>query len=541
MSAILLAGLAAGFSCSIFSPDTNVGGDVVKTVDSTVTNLKIGFSKIDSIFLAVKGARSVVLPGADTSFYRLPSGVHPTQMVAGRIGNDSVVAYAEFHVNSAVINAVRAGCSLSVDSVYMQLTYYQSVNDTTRKDFPDSLVHVSVHSCQRKFFPGVSNALTAQDNPFTSTLTFSRRHADTTFSIPLGPEVVAALKAAVADTNRFVRDTASLDTSVGWLAIDSTRKVKPDTAYPDTNFVKDSVLQFFSDTLLNAGVANLQSFMQGDTAIISYSFGPTSVSDTVPFARSINRVFDTVPAPGISTIVNYSVWREITIAQRFLYDSNSINYYNFYVSSFHVYASAGSGIIRFLAPPNFLIRYRGPSCDTNAANWVSLGSGNLHYYCDMTVTEVPPLPPDSLVASWQSDRFVEIPVDLTPIWKFAQGGGNGLKYSIVQDARFFLNCDSLHDMERPGADTTQRKIVYGLFDHRITNARAQSNAAYDSVAALTGCRAPAHRQPHPVANAAIFAGYHFSSDHVPRASDADHRISLCFCKVGQRFCPGRYP
>ena len=80
VSFVLMTLLAIGFSCSVFSPDTSSGSDIVKSVDSTVTNLKGGFAKLDSVFLTVSGARSLVVPGGDTTAYVLHSGEHVNQI-----------------------------------------------------------------------------------------------------------------------------------------------------------------------------------------------------------------------------------------------------------------------------------------------------------------------------------------------------------------------------------------------------------------------------------------------------------------------------
>jgi hypothetical protein len=175
--------------------------------------------------------------------------------------------------------------------------------------------------------------------------------------------------------------------------------------------------------------------------------------------------------------------QERTIRQRLVYDSAEK-----YIGAVHIYAAAGGGVVRFVGPPAFSIRYRDANCDTAYATWGTLTSVNATdpaYYYDITSTEQNPIPSDSLVMSWQADRFVEIPVDLTPLWNFATGGGNGRTYNVVQNATCFLTA-SLPIFEKAGADSTQRKIVYGLLDHRITDSRALADATHDSLIVLVG-------------------------------------------------------
>jgi hypothetical protein len=524
VSFLLMTFLAIGFSCSVLSPDTSSGSDIVKSVDSTVTNLKGGFAKLDSVFLTVSGARSLVVPGGDTTAYVLHSGEHVNQIVAGRIGNDSVVTYEEFHLSSGNLTTLRTGCSNPAnrqDSVYLLLHYATSINDTSYKSFPaDTMVHVQVYSCQRKFLPRVQNGLLTPDIAFSDSVTFSRKRTDTTFYLRLGPDVVNAMLAAELDTTYYKPHVAETDTLIGRVAGDTGKRTKADTIWvPDTGRIS------FADTL--QGVRSVTGFSgkrSGDTVFVNYVASTVSKADTafladttallqtivgsVSFVDSVlvashdtivdsvsitthDTVADTVSIRDtlhdtLHTIVQYSALQLRTLRQRLVYDS-----VDKYVAALHIYATAGRGVVRFLGPPVFYIRYRDSNCDTAASTKGSVTSSALNYYFDMTVKEtdsssLSASANDSLVASWQADRFAEIPIDLTPIWKFATGGGNGTAYRIVQNATFFLNA-SLPSVELQGNDTNHRKqrdIVYGLLDHPITGARAQSVAAYDSLLAF---------------------------------------------------------
>jgi hypothetical protein len=516
VSFVLMTLLAIGFSCSVFSPDTSSGSDIVKSVDSTVTNLKGGFAKLDSVFLTVSGARSLVVPGGDTTAYVLHSGEHVNQIVAGRIGNDSAIAYEEFHLSSGNLTTLRTGCSNLAnrqDSVYLLLHYTTSINDTSYKSFQtDTMVHVRVYSCQRKFLPRVQNSLLTPDIAFSDSVTFSRKRTDTTFYLRLGPDIVNAMLAAELDTTYYKPHVAETDTLIGRVAGDTAKRTKADTIWvPDTGLVSFA----FADTL--PGVRKITGFQgrrSGDTAFVNYVADLVSKADTILLADttallgtvvdSVSLAFrdtikdsvsttthDTVTIQDTlhdtlrdtSTIVQFSALQLRTLRQHLVYDS-----VDKYVAALHIYASAGPGVVRFLGPPVFYIRYRDSNCDTAASSKGSVTSSALNYYFDMTVKETDSASlsasaNDSLVASWQADRFAEIPIDLTPIWKFATGGGNGTAYRVVQNATFFLNA-SLPGVELQGNDTNHRKqrnIVYGLLDHPITGARAQSIAAYDSL------------------------------------------------------------
>lgn len=520
VSVLIAVCLGIGFSCSIFEPDTNLGKDIINSVDTTVINLKNGFAKLDSVYLTVSGAPSnVVVAGPDTSTYLLQSGVHSYQIVAGRIGDDSAVAYAEFHVSSAILTSLRAACSTSkADSVYLLLSYDPSVNDIT---LPDSMVTVQVFSCQRKYYPRARNDFTTPDFTASAPLSFSRKRTDTTFSVALGADIVSLLTDAVADTATYVPHSAKTDTVIGTVKSDITKPVRPDTLY----FPADTVLQSFSHTVVNVrSITGLTDTIRGDTAIIRYQADSETKTDTLLFTDSIFGLTFELQPQDTSAIIRYTALRFRKIIQTLVYDSTDK-----YIGAVHIYASAGGGVVRFIGPPVFLIKYRASCIDTARQ---SLSSHSLNYYFDMTVTEFNPIPSDSLVASWQADRFVEIPVDLTPVWQFATGGENGITYKIIQHAACYLNA-SLFNVEKVGADSTQRKIVYGLLDHRITGSRSQSIAARDSLKALCDAGRVANDSVSVDALKVLdFPARHdVSPEYARREPKAGNGISLCICKA----------
>ena len=174
IAAFLGSLFAFGLSCtSPFSPSTNLGRNVVNSIDSSLTNLKGGFKTVDSVGLAVLSARSTIVAGPDTSSFVLQSGDHPLLLLAGSEGGDSAVAYVEFHVTTSILASLRAACSTSkADSVYLLLHYVAANNDTSL--FKGSNT-VQVYSCGRKFFPRIRNDLSSVVSAGPSTITISCR------------------------------------------------------------------------------------------------------------------------------------------------------------------------------------------------------------------------------------------------------------------------------------------------------------------------------------------------------------------------------
>jgi hypothetical protein len=451
----------------------------VNSIDSSLTNLKGGFKTVDSVGLAVLSARSTIVAGPDTSSFVLQSGDHPLLLLAGSEGGDSAVAYVEFHVTTSILASLRAACSTSkADSVYLLLHYVAANNDTSL--FKGSNT-VQVYSCGRKFFPRIRNDLSSVDSAGPSTITISRIYPDSIFAVPLTRDIVTLLNSAVADTNAYVRRVAGTDTVIGNVKGDSARPVRPDTVFS----AGPALLQEVQDTV--AGIARIDTVVSvikrdtahgRDTAIVScmaLQSNGTAVTlvkaDTLPFTDSIAQLASALA--GDTAIITYTAMRSRKIMTAFSYDSSQK-----YVAALHLYASGG-GLVRF-SGLSFRIKYRNACSDTVRQNIESASSA---YYYDTRVIETPPLAADSLVASWQADRFVELKINLQPFWDSISGTGTGKSFRIVQDASISL---SVSDpvLEKIGTADTTRTIVYGMLDHQITGSRAQSSGTRDSLGGI---------------------------------------------------------
>ena len=479
---------AFGLSCtSPFSPSTNLGKNVLNSIDSSIADLKGGFKK-DSFNLAVLSARSTIVAGPDTSSFVLQSGDHPLLLLAGSEGGDSAIGYVEFHVTTSNLASLRAACSTSkADSVYLLLHYVAANNDTSI--FKGSNT-IQMFSCGRKFFPRIRNDLTSTDSSGPSTITISRIYPDSIFAVPLTSDIVALLNGAVADTNAYVRHVAWADTLIGNVKDDSARAVRPDTGFSAGPLLYQAV----QDTIV--GIAKIDtvlsliksSVLGRDTAIVSCMAVQSSgtaitlvKADTLPFTDSIVQL--TSALSGDTAIIAYTAVRSRKIITAFSYDSSQK-----YVAAVHLYASGG-GMVRF-SGLSFRIKYRNACSDTVRQ---TLDNASSAYY-STTVIETAPIPADSLVASWQADRFVELKVDLQPFWNSILGAGTGKNFRIVQDASFSLSASD-PVFERVGTSDTTRAIIFGMLDHQITGSRAQSSGARDSLSrmvnAISVTRSPA--------------------------------------------------
>jgi hypothetical protein len=470
-ASFLLAGSIL-FCKSPFEPSTNLGQQVLNSIDSSMTNVNTAFKVMDRIDLSVQKASSRVSIRPDTGFYHLRSGVYPYRLAAGRFGDDSSVAYAEFRVSSANLATIRAAVSDSgrmdtsrVDSVILLLQYKAGVNDLT--DAQGVSNKVNVFSCGRKFYPGVRNDLTVPDIIPSSAVMVQRTSVDTTVAIPLGSDMVTLLKKAIEDTVSYSGIIGKIDTVFG--TVGSVNSVRPDTLF----FATAPILQPIFDTLNNVKIVDsLKNTLKGDTAFISYYADAVAKCDTLLYVDSISDL--TYQKKESSVIISYSALRFRKIAQSMVYDSTVK-----YIGSVHIYVSGG-GIDRFMGPPDFKIIYRPKNNDSLK----TLIDSSYAYY-DMTVTPVNDILPSSLTASWQTERFVEVPLNLLPLW-------DSLKtwdYTIIQNAMITLPIEkNISEFIGPSdstqlSDTTQT-IVYGLFDSLVTDEKSLSTL--DSLMNVSG-------------------------------------------------------
>jgi hypothetical protein len=137
---------------------------------------------------------------------------------------------------------------------------------------------------------------------------------------------------------------------------------------------------------------------------------------------------------------------------------------------------SGGGILRFARPPEFQVVNR-----TTCADTVFNRNTMVAAYYDVCVSEVNAIPSDSLMTSWQANRYIEMPITLAPLWDSASFSGG--QFKIIQAASCSLyTSNSLFEQISP-IDTidTIRTIVYGLLDHQITDAKFHSQGTFDSL------------------------------------------------------------
>jgi hypothetical protein len=438
-----------GLSCtSPFSPSTNLGQKVLNSIDSSITALTTGFNAIDSLNLAVVSARSIIVAGPDTSPFVLQSGDHRGEFLAGSFGGDSAFGYAEFHASSSILSSIRAACRSSADSIKLLLYYDSAGNDW---QYGNSNT-IQVFLCERKCFPLVRNDLTTAEKyePCT-TITFARTAAKDTFAISLGAGMISLLRSAAGDSTTRVKYAAKID-----------------TVYGDSTFADTIVLPASVDSVIL-----LRPAIYGDTAFfvtIAEHFRtlPLVTTFTWDTLVPVNRV-KAVNATknGDTAVIVYSTQHVVRFDTTFVHDSTEK-----FIGAVSVHASGG-GIVRF-GQPAFQVYYRAHCTDATPRSPVIYSP-----YYDICVTEKPALPADSLVASWQADRFVELKVNLQPFWDSISGVGTGKSYRIVQDASFLLSASD-PVFEKVGTDTA-KAIVYGLLDHQITDSKAHSFGTRDSL------------------------------------------------------------
>jgi hypothetical protein len=184
----------------------------------------------------------------------------------------------------------------------------------------------------------------------------------------------------------------------------------------------------------------------------------SAIADTAGIVRLIAKI-DTVAGPDTS------------FDTTFIFDSTKK-----FIGAVSVHADGG--MVNFSRKPAFQVKYRSTCSDSVE----QIFTGNYFTYFDICVKESNPIPSDSLVASWQADRFVEMPIDLGPLWDSVRSNGNK-DLKIVQDASCILNTGTSF-FEGLDKNDSVRTIVYGLLDHQITGSRVQSFGTRDSLILL---------------------------------------------------------
>jgi hypothetical protein len=158
----------------------------------------------------------------------------------------------------------------------------------------------------------------------------------------------------------------------------------------------------------------------------------------------------------------------------FVYDTSKK-----FIGAVSVHVLGGDGIVRFARQPVFQVSYR-----QNSTDIVNTQKTYVSGYYDINVAEKTSIPGDSLVASWQADRFVEIPINLKPIWDSVKTS-DGKNFKIVQDASCMLNIANsfFEGMEKYD---TARTIVFGLLDHTISDSKNHAMVTRDSLIKFAG-------------------------------------------------------
>jgi hypothetical protein len=351
------------FSCwSPFEPVTHIGKDVVSTLDSNVTNMKGGFKVLDSINLAVTGARNVTSIGSDTEPYYFVSGVHPGLFTAGSVVGERSVGYTQvktYYIRNpsvGIYQKVLASPDSTVYKAYLEIRYYPLYTDTNGT-IP-RVQRFSVYSCPGK---NPTGAL-LDTNPALATLLFSpsreNRHSYN-------------VNSKISDTLEVPLDDRSL-------------------------------------------------------ALINKAIHDTSTDSTK---------YDTL---------------------------------GFYIKSLDT-----TGLVHFAAPW-IKLHFKTSRTDTTAHDSTLF----LATYYDISVFDTKPVD-SSLVASWEADRYIEIPISLKPLWDSVKIGSNGEEFRIVQTASCSLFTQTSMFEAGDTADTI-RTLAYGLLDHPITDTKTESNTARDS-------------------------------------------------------------
>jgi hypothetical protein len=101
-------------------------------------------------------------------------------------------------------------------------------------------------------------------------------------------------------------------------------------------------------------------------------------------------------------------------------------------------------------------------------------------FAEYTVFE-PAVSPDTggAVSSWESDRFVEVKLDLSALWDSAVNAQIGKSYAVVQAAYCSLSTGS--SVIEPQTDSVP--VLYGILDHTLDN-KLSAEAMRDSLKTL---------------------------------------------------------
>jgi hypothetical protein len=165
----------------------------------------------------------------------------------------------------------------------------------------------------------------------------------------------------------------------------------------------------------------------------------------------------------------------IALINKAIHDTNTtLDSTKFDTLGFYIKSLDTTGLFHFSAPA-FKLHFKSSKTDSTAHDSTLFTAT----YIDISLFE--PRPADrSLVASWEADRFIEIPIFLKPLWDSVSIGGNEGNFKIVQAATCSLFTQNSVFEAGETADTT-RSLVYGLLDHTITGSKTETNGMRDSL------------------------------------------------------------
>jgi len=202
-----------------------------------------------------------------------------------------------------------------------------------------------------------------------------------------------------------------------------------------------------------------------DPAKIASPGAPVLVVDSTRGADNILR-FDTIQetVPKLDTTITFkptvdsvlivhlpaAIFAELRDAVR----DTSTDSTTYLKRAYCIKASAGHGLVRFTSP-QFVLKYHTSKTDTSGRDSTAL----VNPYNDLSVFEQNQSD-DSLVASWEAGRFVEIPINMKPL-RDSLAPSLGKRFTISQDAACSLWVNKPL-LEVPDTTDTLRILEYKM-------------------------------------------------------------------------------
>jgi hypothetical protein len=199
------------FYCSSpFSSSTNLGKDVLNSVDSSITMIEKAYKKVEkNLFVAFDTSikfglddKSYYYSASDSQKYPIESGINIGAFTVGNTSTDYSVAYAEFHTgvlrtkNEAERKSLDSACQ--IDSIYIKIRYTPNLKIEQR------IRNVSFYSCPVKLHGSLSNS----NGVFIKTIEVQKDSSDTIAKIELDTSIYSSLiKTSVKDSSIAPVDT----------------------------------------------------------------------------------------------------------------------------------------------------------------------------------------------------------------------------------------------------------------------------------------------------------------------------------------------